>query len=183
MSKIAIISSSVRDRRLSHRVALFLKEYVERTQSVETEILDLREYDFPLFHERFVFQAEPDKKTCDYVGRFKDADGIIIVTPVYNASFPAALKNVIDLLIAEWVHKPVVVVSVTAGGVPAIATIQQLNALLLKLGARVAAPMYTVINAETEFSETGMPKDAAAAEKRAAVPVGELMWLVEKTNQ
>lgn len=180
MGKIAIISSSVRDGRLSHRVALFLEEYVAKATGIQTEIIDLKEYDFPVFHERFAFQAEPPEDVKDYVSRFNEADGVVIVTPVYNASFPAALKNVIDLLVSEWVRKPVLVVSVTAGGVPAIATIQQLNALLLKLGARVAAPMYTVINAAATFSESGVPADVADAEKRAAAPIKELLWMMGK---
>lgn len=52
---------------------------------------------------------------------------------------------------------------------------------MLKMGARVAAPMYTVINAESEFSEDGVPVDRATAEKRATALVNELMWLVERS--
>ena len=135
MKRIAILSSSVRTGRLSHRVALYLQHYLTANELAETEILDLKAYDFPLFEERFAFLPNPSGKVIDFTERLVAADALIIVTPVYNASFPAALKNVIDLYLQEWRRQPVAVVSVTSGKVPGIATVQQLQALLLKLGA------------------------------------------------
>ena len=178
--KIAIISSSVRDGRLSHRVSLFLEKYISKSFGVPVEILDLKEYDFPLFHERFFKLANPSGALSDYAARFKASDGIVIVTPVYNGSFPASLKNVIDLFYAEWVHKPVLVVSVSSGTTPGIATIQSLQAILLKMGARVTGPLYTVTSVGNDYSETGVPANRETAEKYAREPVGELLWMVRK---
>lgn len=182
MKKIAVISSSVRDGRLSHRIALFLRNYLAEREDVEAEVLDLREYDFPLFHERFMNMTAPAAPVADYVGRFKEADGIIVVSPVYNGSFPAALKNVIDLLYTEWSHKPVSIVSVTYGDVPGITTVQGLQAILLKMNARVAAPLYTVVRAGRDFAEDGTPADRDTAVKYAKAPVDELLWLVDRSK-
>lgn len=102
MKRIAILSSSVRTGRLSHRVALYLQHYLTANELAETEILDLKAYDFPLFEERFAFLPNPSGKVIDFTERLVAADALIIVTPVYNASFPAALKNVIDLYLQEW---------------------------------------------------------------------------------
>ena len=52
MKRIAILSASVRTGRLSHRVALYLKNYFRQNALADTELLDLKAYDFPLFHER-----------------------------------------------------------------------------------------------------------------------------------
>ena len=116
--KIAIVSSSVRDGRNSHRVALFIKSYVERVLSANAQILDLKEYDFPMFHERVWNMPHPSEALLDYIDRFTSADGIVIVTPVYNGSFPASLKNVIDVIYTQWRHKPCLIVSVTDGKTP-----------------------------------------------------------------
>ena len=59
MRTIAIISSSVRRGRNSHRVALYLKNYIEENNLAIAEILDLKEYDFPLFDERLKLQNDP----------------------------------------------------------------------------------------------------------------------------
>lgn len=183
MKKIAIISSSVRDGRLSHRVALFLKKHIAGKTGMQTDLIDLKEYGFPLFNERLSMMPAPEAKLVDYARRVSEADGIMIVTPVYNGSFPASLKNAIDVLYVEWDHKPVSIVSVTYGNVPGIATVQSLQALLLKMGARVAGPLYTVTKAGEEFAEDGTPADPATAVKRADPAVNELAWLIEKSSE
>lgn len=35
------------------------------------------------------------------------ADGLVIVAPEYNHGYPGALKSVLDLLLKEYIHKPV----------------------------------------------------------------------------
>lgn len=180
MRKIAIISSSVREGRLSHRVALFLKDFIARRTGAQTEVLDLKEYDFPLFTERLANMPSPAAGVQDYARRFREADGIMVISPVYNGSFPAALKNAVDLLTTEWVRKPVCVASVTYGTVPGITTVQSLDTILMKMGARVACPLYTVIKAGDDFSPEGIAADPATAERFAGPAVDELMWLIEK---
>ena len=176
MKRIAILSSSVRTGRLSHRVALYLQHYLTANELAETEILDLKAYDFPLFEERFAFLPNPSGKVIDFTERFVAADALIIVTPVYNASFPAALKNVIDLYLQEWRRQPVAVVS-------GIATVQQLQALLLKLGALVVPMLCTVISAGETFDEKGTAASPAATEKLLRPMIDELLWLTGKTGE
>ena len=105
MSHIAIISSSVRTGRASHRVALFLKGYIEENKLASVEIIDLNEYQFPVFDERLRLQSHPTPLVQNFAAKIREADGIIIVTPEYNGGYPASLKNVIDLLYDEWYRK------------------------------------------------------------------------------
>ena len=177
--RVAILSSSVRRGRLSHRVALYVQHYLETRLSISAQIVDLKEYDFPLFDERLAYQTSPSEKLMDFTRRLMGADGIVIVSPVYNASFPAALKNVIDLYYTEWKRKPVGIVSVTSGSVPGIATVQQLQTLMLKLGALVVPVLSTVIQVAETFSETG--QGGAVAERVVRPLLEELQWLMSHT--
>lgn len=43
------------------------------------------------------------------------ADGFIFITPEYNRSMPASLKNALDFLFWEWQYKPVGFVSYSGG--------------------------------------------------------------------
>ena len=106
MPHIAIISASVRTGRKSHNVALHLQRALTSTNN-SVDLLDLSEFDFPVFHERLKFMKEPPAKAVDFAERIRKADGVIIVTPEYNGSFPASLKNVIDLLTEDWKGKPI----------------------------------------------------------------------------
>ena len=97
MPHIAIISSSVRSERKSHRVALYFQNYLKANNLATTEILDLKEYNFPIFEYTIKTLKDPSDKVLDFTNKVKSANGIIIVTPEYNGGFPASLKNVIDL--------------------------------------------------------------------------------------
>ena len=107
--KIAIISSSVRNGRNSHRVAIYFKNFIEQNKIADTEIIDLLNYNFPVFEERLKYLSTPSEGIQDFTNRIKNADGIIIVTPEYNGGYPACFKNAIDLLYYEWYYNPITV--------------------------------------------------------------------------
>ena len=183
MKRVAIISSSVRTGRLSHRVALYIKRYLEGNALAEVDLLDLKAYDFPLFDERFAFQEHPSEKLVDFTERFNRAQVVWIVTPVYNGSFPASLKNVIDLYYKEWKRKVAVVTSVTYTKVPPILTIQQLQVILLKLGALVIPAMHTVIEADKDFDPDGNPRLPDQADAFLRPVADETLWLADRVQK
>lgn len=180
MKKIVIISPSVRNERVGHRVSLFLKEYLERNSIAEVEILDLKEYDFPLFDERLVYQKNPSPKLLDFVDRFNKADGVIIVSSVYNYSVPASLKNVIDVLYSEWKRKVVALVSATMGTTEGMPTTFQIENTLSQMGAFVSPIKYFATSIASEFNEDGTLADKEKIENKVKPMVDELMWLVER---
>lgn len=180
MKHIVIISASVRKGRLSHRIALFLQKYIIAKGRATVEVLDLKAYNFPLFEERLAYQENPSPAVLDFADRFRRADGVILVSPVYNSSFPAALKNVIDLFVEEWADKVVAVASVTYGTTPGIATVMQLQALLLRLGALISPASYTAIEAGTTFDEEGNAIEPENTNRRVAGFVDKLFRLLGK---
>lgn len=183
MKHIAIISASIREGRLSHRVALFIKKYIEDNHLATVEILDLKAYNFPLFTERLMYQEHPSAEVVDYAERFNRADGIIVVSPVYNASFPAALKNVIDLFVTEWKDKVVAVSSVTYGTNAGITTVMNLQSILLRLGALVIPASFTALNAGGEYDEQGNAAAPELADRRVKGFVDQLLRLMDQTQR
>lgn len=180
MKNIVIISSSVREGRFGHRISLFLKNYLVENSIANCEMLDLKEYDFPLFHERLVYQKDPSSKLLDYVNRFNKADGIIIVSSVYNYSYPASLKNVIDVLYSEWKRKIVALTSATMGTTEGLPTTFQIENTISQMGAIVSPVKYFATSIASEFNEDGTATDKENTEKRVKPMIDELMWLVEK---
>lgn len=179
MKKIAIISSSVRQGRKSHRVALWFRRYIEQNNIAETDIIDLAGYRFPLFEERLKLQQNPLPEAVELAGRIRSADGVIIVTPEYNGGYPASLKNVIDLLTDEWRRKPVAISTVSDGPFGGTQVITSLQFTLWKMGALTVPAMFPVPKVEAAFSEEGIPSDPEASGKRTARFTGELLWLIE----
>lgn len=177
--KIAIISSSVRDGRLSHRVALFVSHYLAG-QGFEVDMLDLKAFNFPIFSERYAMQTNPPLALVDFTARLVAADAVWIVSPIYNGSYPSSLKNVIDLYFKEWQRKRVALSVVTAGGVVPMPAVDKLQTLLYKLGAVVAPASHTVIEVGNTFNEDGVAENSAAVEKFLVLTLSELMDLCRK---
>jgi len=177
--KIAIISSSVREDRKSNRVALFFKNYIEANNIASVDILDLYDYQFPVFEERLSFQKNPLPKTLEFAQKIKSADGVIIVTPEYNGGYPASLKNVVDLLLDEWKRKPVAISTVSAGAFGGTQVITSLQFTLWKIQAWTVPAMFPVPKISESYDEQGKPTDKAGSEKRAKPFIDELLWCME----
>ena len=178
MFNISIISSSIRTDRKSHRVVLFFQNFLEKNKLAKTEILDLKEYNFPIFTEVLKKQKNLAKNALEFSQKIKSSDGIIIVTPEYNGGIPASLKNAIDLLYEEWRHKPVGIATVSAGPFGGSQVLMALQFTLWKMKAWTITEQFSVPNIEKSYSEIGEPLDKEISEKLADVFIKELLWCI-----
>lgn len=112
MLRIGIIVGSTRPQRRGKAVARWVHEIAGRHAApggggVIFEIVDLADYRLPLLDEP-VPAAIGDYRhahTRRWAETVSSLDGFVVVTPEYNHSLPAALKNAIDFLFAEWNDK------------------------------------------------------------------------------
>jgi len=183
MPQIIIISSSVRTGRNSHRVALYFKNYLVSNKLATVEILDLNEYNFPLFDERLRFQKSPSAEMLDFSKKIKAAAGVLIVTPEYNGGYPASLKNAIDLLYEEWYRKPVAISTVSDGSFGGSQVITSLQFSFWKIRAWTVPAMFPVPKVRDSFDEKGNPSDKTLTDKRASIFINELLWCIEAKNR
>lgn len=179
MSHIVIISSSVRVKRASHRVALYFKKYLEENKLASSQILDLNDYQFPIFQERLKFQSNPIPSAVEFSEKVKSADGVIIVTPEYNGGYPAALKNAVDLLTDEWHRKPTAIATVSAGGFAGMQVITSLQYSLFKIKAWTVPALFPVPKVQETFDDQGNAADKSGTDRRAAIFIDELLWCID----
>lgn len=178
MYHIAIISSSVRIGRNSHRVALFFKDYLESNNIASAEIIDLNEYKFPIFEERLSNMANPLPSAVEYAERVNNADGIILVTPEYNGGYPPAIKNAIDLLYKEWYKKPIAISTCSDGVFGGTQVITSLQFSLWKIRAWTVPAMFPNPKVQELYDENGVPANDGVV-KRAKTFINELIWCIE----
>lgn len=183
MKRIAIISSSVRRERKSHSVALYFQNFLQENNLASTEILDLKEYNFPLFEDTIKTLQNPTEKVLDFANKIKNTDGVIIVTPEYNGGFPASLKNVIDLLYDEWQGKPISICTVSSGIFGGSQALVSLQFILWKIGAWTVTNMFPVPNVTKTFDDKGMALDKIATDKLADAYIKELLECVKANKQ
>ena len=123
MTKIAVILGSTRPGRNGEAVAKWVFEIAGRRKDAEFELVDIADYNLPLLDEPVPpsmgkYSKEHTKKWAAKIASF---DGFVFVTPEYNHSTSAALKNAIDFLYAEWNNKAAGFVSYgSAGGTRAV---------------------------------------------------------------
>ena len=183
MPHISIISSSIREGRNSHRVALYFKQLIEKNSLGTVEILDLKQYNFPLFDERLSLQKKPLPQTVAFAEKIVASDALIIISPEYNGSMPASLKNVLDLLYKEWYRKPIALASVSSGGFGGTQVMMAMQSVLWKMGAWISPSAYYVPKVTDAYSESGVANDAEATDKRALGFVRELLWGAEANSR
>jgi len=121
MINIKVISGSTRPGRFNPQVAKWVMGQAEKHKvAAKFELLDLAEINLPLLDEANtpMSNKKENEHTKKWAKMIDDADGFIVVTPEYNHSIPAALKNAFDYLFHEWHYKPITYVSYgsAAGG-------------------------------------------------------------------
>jgi NAD(P)H-dependent FMN reductase len=178
MFSIPVILGSTRRGRQSVKVARFLARKLAETGKVETEILDLAEYNFPIMEERLRFRDDPPPRLQEFAGKIVAADAIAIVTPEYNNGYPGVLKNALDYLLPEYKRKPFGIVTVSGGGFGGLHCLTQLRMVTLALGGFPLPVTMPVSLVKTSFDDSGVPKDPAY-DQRADAFIGELLWLTE----
>lgn len=131
MLKIGIVIGSVRPGRAGEAVARWTHEIAKQHGGAEYEVIDLREVDLPPLDEESapMLGRYARSHTLGWAERIRPFDGYVFVTPEYNHGMPAALKNAIDFLYAEWNNKAAAFVSYgSEGGVRAVEQLRQVMA-------------------------------------------------------
>lgn len=132
--KIAIVIGSTRDSRFADKPANWLlSKAKEMPSELEFELVDLREFDLPMFNEKASNLRVPseDAKAIAWQNKMAQFDGYIFVTPEYNSSIPASLKNALDQAGKEWIRKPAAVLGY--GSVGAARAVEHLRAVAINL--------------------------------------------------
>lgn len=123
MIRIGVIVGSTRPNRRSPLVASWVEQHAARHEGVEVEVLDLHDFALSMYDEPEpaavgTVQGDRARVWAAEVDRF---DAFVIVVPEYNHSYPAVIKNAIDLVFHEWNDKAVGFVSYGLhGGVRAV---------------------------------------------------------------
>jgi NAD(P)H-dependent FMN reductase len=131
--KIAVIIASTRDTRFGPKPAQWIFDLAKQRQELEVELIDLKDFDLPFFNEKAtnLWMPSKDPKAIAWQKKIGEFDGYIFVTPEYNRSIPAALKNALDQAYNEWVHKPAAYVGY--GAVGAARAIEHLRLINIEL--------------------------------------------------
>jgi len=135
---IAIIIGSTRSGRATPLVGKWVEQTAQKSISDKATIsvIDLADYDLPLFDEPISPKYNPDRQSEGDVKKFLDdllaADGYVFITPEYNHSVSGVLKNAIDYIAFETNKKAALIVA--HGGMGGVRATEHLRNILSELG-------------------------------------------------
>ncbi|EGP85464.1 unnamed protein product [Zymoseptoria tritici ST99CH_3D1] len=169
MVTIALIAGSTRSPRLGPGIARYVHNIAtehakSKAMDVKVDILDLAEQSLSFYDEPGIPSHIPkDDPVPHYVHdhtkawskKIRQYQGFIFVTPQYNWSVPAGLKNALDYLCHEWTDKPGAIVSYGGhGGDKAAAHLRDImNGLRMKPVSMDANLRITKSLVETFFED------------------------------
>ncbi|WP_280248012.1 NADPH-dependent FMN reductase [Nocardia abscessus] len=174
--RTAVIIGSTRDGRFGPVAADWIAGHIAQREDMTADLIDLVETPLPAVFPAFG-QAPSDDATAQLGAvspRLAHADAFVIVTPEYNHSFPASLKNALDWHNEQWHAKPVGFVSYggLAGGLRAV---EHLRVVLAELHAVTIRNTVSFHNYGEVFGVDGKPSDPRC-DVAAKALLDQLSW-------
>lgn len=167
---IPIILGTARQGRESEHAAQFVFEQTKKRAKVETELIDVRKLPMRLD------DAGEQMKDPAFSATIERCDGLIIVTPEYNHSFPGLLKHALDMNLKEYIHKAVGICGVSAGAFGGARVIESLLPVMRELGLVMIFEDVNFGKVGTLFDERGTLLDDKYV-SRVDKFLDELIWM------
>src|SRR6516165_8479294 len=168
---LPVIIVTPRQGRLTEPAANFVFGEVSKRGDTKTELIDIRK--IPVR----IDDAGEALKNSEFSATVARADGLILVVPEYNHSFPGLLKHVLDTNLKEYIHKAAGVCGVSAGPFGGARMIQNFLPVLRELGMMtIFADVYFGSAGKLFDATTGKITDPAYA-GRLDKFLNELVWM------
>ncbi|MFF1353248.1 NADPH-dependent FMN reductase [Streptomyces sp. NPDC058297] len=172
--RVALVIGSNREGRFGPVVADWILSLLKERPDFAVDVIDVAATDLPTalsYDPSAGVRAELAKVTP----KLASADAFIVLTPEYNHSYPASLKNVIDWHHAEWQAKPVGFVSYggISGGLRAV---EHLRTVFAELHAVTVRDTVSLTNAGRLFDDSGAHRDPEAPAAAVKSMLDQLAW-------
>src|SRR3984893_16866009 len=167
---IPLILGTARQGRESEHAAQFVFERTKARAGVGTESVDVAT--LPMKPDDAGEQMKDPKLSAT----IERCDGLIIVTPEYNHSFPGLLKHALDMNLKEYIHKAVGICGVSAGQLGGARVIETLLPVMRELGLVTIFEDVNFGKIGELFDERGNLLDENFI-RRVDVFLNELIWM------
>lgn len=155
VKKIAIIVGSNAQDSVNKKLANALISC--GVEGLEFELVNI--FNLPLYERDS--DSNPPAEWVTFKNKIKEIDGVIFVTPEHNRSFPAAIKNALDIAsrpygTSAWDGKPAAILTASPGNIGGFGANHHLRQVLVFLNMPVLAqPEAYISNAYGLFDENG----------------------------
>jgi chromate reductase len=182
IQKVAVLIGSLRRESLNRRIANVLIELAPPT--LQTEIVPIG--DLPLYNQDLEEHVPSAWET--FRQRMRDLQAVLFVTPEYNRSVPAVLKNAIDVGSrpsgkSVWGGKPCAIVSVSPGAIGGFGANHHLRQSLVFLNMPALPREAYIGGADKLFDAAGTLSNASTRDFLAKFMQAFAAWVDLQTRQ
>lgn len=153
--RIVAVVGSLRDGSYT-RLALEHALDAAREAGASVELLDLREYDLPVYDPDTENTADAEK----LMREIREADVVLLGTPVYHGTISAALKNALDYCGFDEFEETTTGLLAVAGGGTFGPTLEHLRASVRAMHGWTLPHQVGIRNASDQFDSEGEFLDA-----------------------
>lgn len=129
--KIGILVGSLRKGSFTRSIAEAAQQLFP--EGIQTEFIEISH--LPFFNQDFEKSGQAPESYTDFRQRIESCDGFLFAIPEYNRSFPAVIKNALDVASrpyghSKWNDKPAAIISVSPGVIGGFGANQHLRQVL-----------------------------------------------------
>lgn len=178
--RLAVIVGSTRQNRQTLKAAKWVVKTGQEMDGIAPQLLDLADYPMPFFNEpispRYNSNREIDPAVRKWLEAVAAYDAYVFVTPEYNHSITAVLKNALDYITSELIRKPAAIVS--HGSVGGARAAVQLKEILSESRLVIVPQAVAFIGLSGAVDDEGTLSEAAQATPYG--PQGQLKSTLEE---
>jgi NAD(P)H-dependent FMN reductase len=183
MYTLQVIVGSTRPTRAADPVARWVMDRAGRHEAFRPELLDLRDWPLPMFGEHpgtigdFSDPTYSDPLVRSWNAKIRAGDAYLVITPEYNRSIPAVLKNAIDSVFVSFGfrNKPVGTVAYSGGPTGGARAVEHLTQIAVETEAAPLKSSVPIPNVATAFGPDGEPTDPMT-DAKLGVLLDDLAW-------
>jgi len=183
MPKLHIIVGSTREGRHADTVLRWILSVVKAHGAFDAEVLDLREWQLPLFQEtlatigdfRNPTYSQPIVKKWNQ--KIAEGDAFLFVSAEYNHSIPGVLKNAIDSVFLSFGfrHKPAGFVGYSIGVSAGVRAVEHLAQIGFEAEMHALRDSVLIPFVQDAFGTDGAPKSPALP-AALTITLDDLAW-------
>lgn len=190
MLNLKIIIGSTRPARAADRVIPWITATSREHGDFDVDVLDLRDWPLPLFGETSATVGDPHDPTFSvpvvkqWNAKIAEGDAYLFITPEYNHSIPAVLKNAVDSVFTTFAFrgKPAAYVGYSGGIGGGIRAIEHLAHVAIEAEMVPLRNSVIIPSVHSAFGPDGQPEDPRTS-AAAKILLDDLAWWAKALQQ
>jgi NAD(P)H-dependent FMN reductase len=190
MLNLKIIIGSTRPGRAADHVIPWITAMSREHGDFDVDVLDLRDWPLPLFAETLATVGDPRTPAFSapvvkqWNSKIAEGDAYLFITPEYNHSIPAVLKNAIDSVFTTFAFrgKPAGYVGYSGGIGGGIRAIEHLAHVAIEAEMVPLRNSVVIPAVHSAFGPAGQPNDPRTS-AAAKILLDDLAWWARALQQ